>query len=59
MREKLARFLRREQGGIAVYVAEAVLLVAVVVAGILVIAATKELGNFMSTTVQKVIAWAK
>lgn len=59
MPQQIRQRLRKEEGGIALYVAEAVLLVAVVVAGILVIAATKELGNFMASTIYKVISWAK
>lgn len=59
MVRRLARLLRREDGGIAHYVAEAVLLVGVVLAGILIISATRELGNFMAQTIFKVVSWAK
>lgn len=48
MLRTLARFLRREDGGVATYVAQAVMILAVLSIAMLIIAATSNLGHFIS-----------
>lgn len=47
MRRELMRLLRREEGGVATYVAQAVMVLAVLSVAFLIIAATSNLGRFL------------
>ena len=55
---KLIGFLRRNRGGIATYVAQAVLVVAVLSAAVLIVAATNNLGRYMIDRVQNFMTQA-
>lgn len=51
------RRLGRQDGGIALYVAEAMLLVAVFLAGVVIISATTQLGEFFRSIISRVVNW--
>lgn len=52
---KVTRLLRREEGGIATYVASAVMVLAVLGIAFLIIAATNNLGKFMTDRIYNFI----
>ena len=58
MRSILVRFLRQEHGGIATYVAQAVMVLAVLGVSVLIIAATSNLGRFMVDRIYSFMAGA-
>jgi predicted DCC family thiol-disulfide oxidoreductase YuxK len=56
MCKRFLGLLRREEGGIATYVAQAVLVLAVLSVGVLIIAATSNVGTFISDRIHGFIA---
>jgi hypothetical protein len=59
MLRKLAGFFRREEGGIATYVAQAVMILAVMSIAFVIIAATSNLGKFISDRIFEFLASMK
>lgn len=58
MLRRVAKFLRREKGGIATYVAQSVMILAVLAVAFLVIAATNNLGRFIIDRIQNFMSHA-
>ncbi|HLN61952.1 MAG TPA: hypothetical protein VK464_10425 [Symbiobacteriaceae bacterium] len=58
MWRKLIGFLHSDRGGISTYVAQAVMIMAVLSAALLIIAATNNLGRFMIDRVQNFMTHA-
>lgn len=56
MLKRFVGLLHREEGGISTYVAQAVLVLAVLSVGVLIMAATSNVGTFMSDRIHQFLA---